>query len=482
MTPRVLPESAVLKPRDPSNTDSDNWPVFELVDVVVTDPNQRSQPPTTLLHASAHYPLIVTGRLRQLPKQLTHLYLPDSHRSSPIEINDVRSFSYGAYEDGSIGLWACGKAGWFLVNPSPSYRQIYAEMTEAVKMLHFIADTYTTPRSSGKSRSAPPLPDPSPRELFQLYAERVMGREATSDEAAERVYKHRIFLLSSMITGKEGIAWSKKPLYKHLYKKFPADWERVREMLSGPAGQQSWQEGPARARAPSVESSSTTSSLKRKRGRPAKDGPSDVVSIASSSAASSAVKARTQKTKNETSNRSSPTVSQIRPTTSTQTRTRQGSLLGLDPGTPEAKRAKSEDEDEDSDTDSVPHPRKGKSALRLKPNVSSKGPPMKGKSAIKEDEDDEDESQRTPLLPTNRTNRNAQRTTHRPTIKTEVDEGISMPSSPSSTSQAHPTHPPPPSPSASTTPPTPSKKTHGSAPSSAARTKSTPRRNPPRRR
>lgn len=150
MPSRLLPESAVLQSRDPTTTDSDAWPVFELVDVLVTDPDDESQAPTTLLHASAHNPLTVTGRLRPLPKHLTHLYLDRTRPSLSIETTDVRSYSYGAYEDGSIGLWACGQAGWFQISPSAVYEPTYEGMIEAVKLLHYIADTYATPRMSGK--------------------------------------------------------------------------------------------------------------------------------------------------------------------------------------------------------------------------------------------------------------------------------------------------------------------------------------------
>lgn len=94
----------------------------------------------------------------------------------------------------------------------------------------------------------------------------------------------------SMIAGKEGISWTQNPLYIHLRTKFPADGERARGMLFGAAGRRRavGQESSVRASAPSSHASASTSMLKRKRGRPRKDGSSDVVSIASSSGAGSA--------------------------------------------------------------------------------------------------------------------------------------------------------------------------------------------------
>lgn len=430
MPPRPLPESTVLRPRDPADVNTDEWPIFELVDASVTDPNNDNGP-TTLLHASAHHPLVVTGRLRPLPKHLSHLYLPQSQRSSPIQIAEVRSFSYGAYEDGSIGLWAGGKAGWFLVSPSASYESIYDSMTEAVKLLHFIADTYTSTRKIGKMPGGSSLGEYSATEMFALYASKVMRGKATADEAAEKVYEHRLFLLSSMITGKEGIAWSKNPLYVHLRQKFPSDRTRARERLFG-AGNSRASAGRdvvAPARRPSMESTSTSSSLKRKRGRPPKD--SDVISIASSSAASAGGKGRVGQMKNEVDSKPPAKAGSSGPTMSRQTRTRAGSQTAMQSATPETPPPQKED-DEDSDIDAI-HPRNGKSALRLKPNVSSKGPTRSMLTTAK-DASQPDGRRRSSLAALHYT-RHLDSAASRP-LKSELDEGISMPTSPSSTSQA----------------------------------------------
>lgn len=55
------PENEILKPRDPSLIDSNDWPDFQLEDVEVFDP--RSEMLSSLLFADESRPLCVTGRL-----------------------------------------------------------------------------------------------------------------------------------------------------------------------------------------------------------------------------------------------------------------------------------------------------------------------------------------------------------------------------------------------------------------------------------
>jgi hypothetical protein len=426
MTPRLLPESSVLRPRD-SSANSDDWPVFELSHVDVLDHNVNPPTQASLLHASASYPLTVIGRLRPIFKGLADVFLlPPSRRTLTIEITDVRIFSYGAYADGSIGLWAGGKAGWFQINPSPAYRQLYKDMTEAVNLLYFIADSYSNPRMSGKGKKATPLPDYTAQELFGKYASEAMEAEASASDAAEKVYQHRDFLLASMVAGKEGMMWGKNPLYVHLRKKFPQDWEKIRQRLAAPPPQAE-KEASQHARQPSIDSASTSSSLKRKRGRPPKNRPDDVVSIGSSSVSGSVGKDEPSESK-----LAQPTKPQPPPAPSTRTSGRRKGTSQPDsqPDTPVVHQPQPEESNEDSDTDSALQPRRGKSALRLKPNKPSKGPPRSSQPAITEDYIEHDEPvPRSSPAPSGKRRRDSPSSKPR-----DVDEGISMPTSPSSTS------------------------------------------------
>jgi hypothetical protein len=69
-----------------------------------------------------------------------------------IELCEVSRFAYGIVgETDNIGIWAAGKAGWFMINPSAVYAQIYQQMVVAVKTFHFLEDQYR-PYKKGKRK------------------------------------------------------------------------------------------------------------------------------------------------------------------------------------------------------------------------------------------------------------------------------------------------------------------------------------------
>jgi len=59
--PTSVLESAILKPRDPSIIDNNDWPDFQLADVEVFDP--RTELLTSLLVANEERTVALTGRL-----------------------------------------------------------------------------------------------------------------------------------------------------------------------------------------------------------------------------------------------------------------------------------------------------------------------------------------------------------------------------------------------------------------------------------
>lgn len=65
-----------------------------------------------------------------------------------IQISEVKRYAYGQYPDGGIGIWAEGKAGWFLIEPARNYKAIYDDMVEAIDILYFLVDNHR----KGKSR------------------------------------------------------------------------------------------------------------------------------------------------------------------------------------------------------------------------------------------------------------------------------------------------------------------------------------------
>lgn len=136
-------ESTILKARDPSLTNSDDWPVFVIDNALVFDPLDPTTSPVNLLHAGAYRPLSISGKFDTHADVPTELLLrPTYHRNQPIEISSVTQFSYGQYEDGTVDIWASGQAGWYTINPSRPYKHVYSDMVQAVKLLYFTSDTY----------------------------------------------------------------------------------------------------------------------------------------------------------------------------------------------------------------------------------------------------------------------------------------------------------------------------------------------------
>jgi hypothetical protein len=136
-------ETSILRPRDPSQLNSDDWPEFELKQAFVFDPEDPTRAPVSLLHAGHYRPLSITGKLEPPNSRNIDSWLDKSvHRALHIELTDIKEFSYGEYGDGSLDIWAAGKAGWFTIKPSRAYREMYSDMTQALKLLYFMADSY----------------------------------------------------------------------------------------------------------------------------------------------------------------------------------------------------------------------------------------------------------------------------------------------------------------------------------------------------
>lgn len=122
---------------------SDYWPEFELKNAYIFDPEDLSAAPANLLHAGAYRPLTITGKLEPANKSNLHAWLDNSvHRSTSIQLTQIKEFSYGQYADGSLDIWAAGQAGWFTIRPARAYRDVYNTMVQAVKLLYFVADSY----------------------------------------------------------------------------------------------------------------------------------------------------------------------------------------------------------------------------------------------------------------------------------------------------------------------------------------------------
>ncbi|KAI4808837.1 hypothetical protein E4T44_10929, partial [Aureobasidium sp. EXF-8845] len=163
-----------------------------------------------------------------------------SRRAVQIELTDVKEFSYGEYGDGSLDIWAAGKAGWFTIKASRAYRETYSDMTQALKLLYFMADSYKAQKKYGDL--------PAPQFFVKCSEANLEGCKDVVD-VAEMFTKHRHFLITSMLMNKEGVQWSRVPLYTWLQVTFPDDFllvqRRIKPPRPKPAPQKSATQSPA---------------------------------------------------------------------------------------------------------------------------------------------------------------------------------------------------------------------------------------------
>lgn len=254
-TTTTLNEYDVLRPRDRKLTNEDDWEDFSLSAALVHDPVTGL--PTSLLHADATSPVTVTGRLDALPREKSHLLLASAPKTGglTITIPNVTRFAYGQYDDGEVAIWAAGAAGWFNLAPARPYKALYADMVAAITTLYALADAYRAD-AAPTNRSA--------RAVFKSLAREQPQRfGTTADKAAEAVYKHREFLLLSMLRGKEleggERAWAYTDVFLHMKGRFPETWRAVEAKNAGKVV----------ARAPSgVGEERGKAKEKRGRGRP----------------------------------------------------------------------------------------------------------------------------------------------------------------------------------------------------------------------
>ncbi|KAH0381721.1 hypothetical protein KCU92_g6836, partial [Aureobasidium melanogenum] len=240
-------ETSILRPRDPSQLNSDDWPEFELKQAFVFDPEDPTRAPVSLLHAGHYRPLSITGKLEPPNSRNIDSWLDKSvHRALHIELTDIKEFSYGEYGDGSLDIWAAGKAGWFTIKPSRAYREMYSDMTQALKLLYFMADSYKALRKYAD------LPAPY---FFRKCSEAALEGSKNVTDVAEMFTKHRHFLIASMLTNKEGLQWHRVPLYTWFQVTFPDDFLLVQSRIKPPRSKSSSQKSGTQSPAPSTASS-----------------------------------------------------------------------------------------------------------------------------------------------------------------------------------------------------------------------------------
>ncbi|PGH19431.1 hypothetical protein AJ80_03931 [Polytolypa hystricis UAMH7299] len=221
MTTRI---EDVLRARDPSITDENDWEEFALTDVKVLVPGKARY--ANVLSASVDNPVSVTGQLEIVEEDQEHLVLDDAYRSRRVLIENVTHYAYGQHDDGEVGIWVAGEAGWFAINPARGYKPMFNEIVEAVDLLYFLADMH---RQKGRRRKKW---NPKTDYLFDEYTRHTHGACEDAEEAAEVFYKHHVFLIDEMVRGRESIDWSSTPLYTQLHELYPDDFKRSEEFVN----------------------------------------------------------------------------------------------------------------------------------------------------------------------------------------------------------------------------------------------------------
>lgn len=77
----------------------------------------------------------------------TWTVLDGDYLSKRIVIENVAHYAYGQHDDGEVGIWVAGRAGWFSISPARGYRPIFNDMVEAIDLLYFLTDRHQKRRT-----------------------------------------------------------------------------------------------------------------------------------------------------------------------------------------------------------------------------------------------------------------------------------------------------------------------------------------------
>jgi len=77
--------------------------------------------------------------------------LDEDYLSKRIVIDNVTHYAYGQHDDGEVGIWVAGRAGWFSISPARGYRPMFNEMVEAIDLLYFVVDRHQWKRRKRKN-------------------------------------------------------------------------------------------------------------------------------------------------------------------------------------------------------------------------------------------------------------------------------------------------------------------------------------------
>ncbi|KAL9123356.1 MAG: hypothetical protein Q9187_000083 [Circinaria calcarea] len=227
-----LQEGLVLEPLERSICDdSTQWPEFSLKNVRVL--SEATGGFVSLLAAHQAFSVRVEGILEEIDPAYLALVKNSSYRSTPIILENVVTYSFSQFEDGTFGFWAAGKAGWFeLRDPNKAYLKSYEEMKEATGMFYYLADKYRNIRKKYRNASAK-ISEELVKFLFHDYLISVDCQRASIDDVCEGFGQHREFLIRSMLEGQEDLDWEASPILQYFKWRFPDDCIAIKRVLQG---------------------------------------------------------------------------------------------------------------------------------------------------------------------------------------------------------------------------------------------------------
>lgn len=208
----------MLKPLPATSKDADDaWPIFQLDNVEIYTLDHRGRTfPTELWRATTSHPVTVEGTLVRLTRdmQKTHVKPTSRHSTNAtglrLKIEQCTYWSYGQFEDGVVGWWAAGEAGWFELKPAQSYRPIYKRMKAAIELMYFVADLHRDSlkrAGSGVAKRRASLAQLTPQKLFAEYEKEPKHKCVGQKSVMQRFEEHGEVLLTLMKLGKEASEW-----------------------------------------------------------------------------------------------------------------------------------------------------------------------------------------------------------------------------------------------------------------------------------
>ncbi|KAL1894764.1 hypothetical protein Sste5346_005739 [Sporothrix stenoceras] len=209
---RYVPESTILKPKDPTIIE-DEWPIFVLADAIVYRPDGVTMANAVLVAQEG--PCIVRGRLEVEDKEDFQYLVKPSVRTANIEARGIENYSIGDDPQGVV--WIASSAGWFEINPHPSYERIHKSMCDMTVLYYVLLGVYSKACEGGDTKSKNRiLATLDIKEILFEYAVAI-GNGTTYDEAVDTCVQLGPMLLAHFARSRD-LDWAKSSFSKWLVK------------------------------------------------------------------------------------------------------------------------------------------------------------------------------------------------------------------------------------------------------------------------